>query len=328
MSAGCFCALSFSVLRNVVGETFQSLESAFCWKILISSWTKSRSVRHGPCSSTTTRNPAVESSFATTPPAAPDPTMAKSTSSSGRYFTVDCRSGASRGCVWSGILVVPAEGRSPREPVVEADPAPTHLLIVPAPLGVREHAGDRTVAEPVEELRLLFLHCGEDGDLLVRRERGERLRPRLRLGRARSQLLRRRHYRLLLVFGPGRDRLVDEVDDARLARAWRRVGRHDLRGSRFDLRRVVRRQRVELGRLHRVKSGGEHLASRRREPHPGGGGSRERHELPARKLRHVSRPPPVVEPSPDSSDRRTAARAARCQSFAGVSPVGAPDDGT
>src|SRR5215831_17366338 len=169
MSAGCFCALSFSVLRNVVGETFQSLESAFCWKILISSCTKSFSVRHGPCSSTTTRNPAAESSLATTPPAAPDPTTTKSTSSSGRYFTVVCCSGASRGCVWSGILVVPAEGRSPREPVVEADPPPTHLLIVPAPLRIREHSRDRAVTQRVEELGLFLFHRRENGDLLVRR---------------------------------------------------------------------------------------------------------------------------------------------------------------
>src|SRR5215470_14583570 len=48
---------------------------------------------YGPCSSTTTRNPLVESSFARIPPAAPEPTTTKSTSSEVLYLgwsTVIC----------------------------------------------------------------------------------------------------------------------------------------------------------------------------------------------------------------------------------------------
>src|SRR5215831_10785679 len=48
--------------------------------ISISLCVKSASVRYGPCSRTTTRKPLVDSSFARTPPAAPEPTMTKSTS--------------------------------------------------------------------------------------------------------------------------------------------------------------------------------------------------------------------------------------------------------
>ncbi|MBZ5547507.1 MAG: hypothetical protein LAO22_06025, partial [Acidobacteriia bacterium] len=41
---------------------------------------------HGPCSSTTTSNPAVDNSFASTPPAAPDATATKGPDIAGRLL--------------------------------------------------------------------------------------------------------------------------------------------------------------------------------------------------------------------------------------------------
>ena len=56
-----------------------------------SSWSNCASVSRGPCSSTTTVKPAVESSLAMMPPAAPEPTITKSTSSLGRKRAAGCR---------------------------------------------------------------------------------------------------------------------------------------------------------------------------------------------------------------------------------------------
>lgn len=44
--------------------------------------------RRGPFSSTTTAKPATDSSLASTPPAAPEPTITKSTTADGGYFTL------------------------------------------------------------------------------------------------------------------------------------------------------------------------------------------------------------------------------------------------
>src|SRR6266853_4187387 len=79
--AGFVCAFSFSDFRNVFGCSRQLLVSAFRLKAQYSSCSKSLGSRRGPCSSTTTRNPFEDSSFARTPPAAPDPTITKSTTS-------------------------------------------------------------------------------------------------------------------------------------------------------------------------------------------------------------------------------------------------------
>src|SRR5438105_15805714 len=77
--AGCSTAISASVLRNVLGWRFQSFMREPWRKNLISSCVKSFSRRYGPCSRTTTLKPAVASSLAITPPAAPDLITTKST---------------------------------------------------------------------------------------------------------------------------------------------------------------------------------------------------------------------------------------------------------
>src|SRR6185312_8582723 len=72
-------AVSASLMRSVFGCTRGSFVRPCCSRAQISSWRKSRSRRYGPCSNTTISKPACASSFATTPPAAPAPTMTKST---------------------------------------------------------------------------------------------------------------------------------------------------------------------------------------------------------------------------------------------------------
>src|SRR5260221_3299148 len=84
----CFRAVSSADLRKVMGWVLTLLVSRLWIKIFVSSWVKSFSRRYSPCSRTTTWKPLVESSFASTPPAAPEPTITKSTSSDGLYVTM------------------------------------------------------------------------------------------------------------------------------------------------------------------------------------------------------------------------------------------------
>src|SRR5712691_431064 len=104
---------SDSASRRVLGWRRWSLVSACRRLAQISSWTKSFSCSHGPCSSTTTRNPAVASSLATTPPAAPAPTIRK-----------------------SGADAVMWPGSAPPHPLAEAGDVGEVVLAVP---GVHGH---------------------------------------------------------------------------------------------------------------------------------------------------------------------------------------------
>ena len=75
---GCATSLSFwRQLNGVFEMRSPSSQTAF------SSCLNSETPRRGPCSSTTTLCPRVESSLASTPPAAPEPTITKSTVSEG-----------------------------------------------------------------------------------------------------------------------------------------------------------------------------------------------------------------------------------------------------
>ena len=79
-NSGLLWALSCGVLRKVCGCLRQSLVSSALLQFRYSLWPKLWPF-HGPCSSTTTLNPLRESSRASTPPEAPQPTIRKSTGS-------------------------------------------------------------------------------------------------------------------------------------------------------------------------------------------------------------------------------------------------------
>src|SRR5436190_19912912 len=211
------------------------------FETLISSCGNSRSSRHGPCSSTTTRNPAVDSSFATTPPAAPEPTTTKSTSSVGLYLIVSRCSGSSGRCRWSCMGIVPAEGSSPGEAIVESDQLPARLVRVPAVFGIGEHPRYRAPPQHEEERALVLFHRRDDVSLLLRAQARERRRARNRhvvshgtsLRRSQAagalvELVQSRHKGGPLIRGPRREALVEEVDDAGFVRARCVVRRNDL----------------------------------------------------------------------------------------------------
>src|SRR5688500_1578698 len=228
----------------------------FCCQTLISSCGKSFSFRQGPCSRTTTLKPAVDNSFATTPPAAPEPTITKSTSSVGRNVAPRCCSGASGRCRCSArIGVVPAEWRCPGELIDEANQLPAALPEVAAVLGVGEHPDDRGAAQREEEFVVLLVHCRDDALLLRIRQRGKGLRA---VGpRAPPQLRETLPESVPLVLLPGREPPVDEVDDARFPRAGPVVaGRNDLRRRGFDVRGVERLKVLEWRRWILTSRGG------------------------------------------------------------------------
>src|ERR1700736_5374945 len=76
-------AVTLGLSRNVCGLKVGSLVMPLRKLYFNSSCSKSPGPSRGPCSSTTTVNPARDSSRAMTPPAAPDPTTTKSTVSLG-----------------------------------------------------------------------------------------------------------------------------------------------------------------------------------------------------------------------------------------------------
>ncbi len=80
-------ASSSGVFRQVTGLV---LLIPPCMKYLNSSCSNRLGSIRGPASSTTTEWPRVESCLASTPPAAPEPTITKSTSVEGEYFRVGC----------------------------------------------------------------------------------------------------------------------------------------------------------------------------------------------------------------------------------------------
>src|SRR5262245_36486950 len=139
-------------------------------KVANSSWSNCFSVSRGPCSSTTTENPAVDSSFAMMPPAAPDPTIAKSTVSEGakRARAGDC----STSLPPIGFDVVCAERRLESRLMFEADHVPARVVAIAAPGRQRESTDDGTEPDRLEERRLL--DRTNDFVLLCRRECRER----------------------------------------------------------------------------------------------------------------------------------------------------------
>jgi hypothetical protein len=89
-------------------------------------------------------------SRAITPPAAPAPTMTKSTSSFGAYVTPACWS-RSVLRMYDLVPIVVAERLLPEITIIESDQLPSDLVAVPSVLGIREHAG-RSCRE----------HCGKE----------------------------------------------------------------------------------------------------------------------------------------------------------------------
>src|SRR5262245_51667438 len=87
------------------------------------------------------------------PPAAPDPTMAKSTMSEGakRARAGDC----STSLPPVGFGVVGAERRLESRLMVEADHVPARIVTIAAPRRQRERADDRVEPDRLEERRLL-----------------------------------------------------------------------------------------------------------------------------------------------------------------------------
>src|SRR6188474_796919 len=119
-----------------------------------SSWSNCVSVNRGPCSRTTTENPAVESSFAMMPPAAPDPTMAKSTVSLGekRARWASCTS-----CPPVHFGVVLAKRRLESRLMFEPEHVPAGIVAIAAPCRQRKGADDGVEACGLKERRLLDL---------------------------------------------------------------------------------------------------------------------------------------------------------------------------
>src|SRR5262245_47747632 len=135
-------------------------------KVANSSWSNCFSVSRGPCSRTTTENPAVDSSFAMMPPAAPDPTIAKSTMSEGAKRA---RAGV---CSTSlppvGVGVVCAERRLESRLMFEADHVPARIVAIAAPGRQRESTDDGVEPDRLEERR--FFDRANDFVLLCSRE--------------------------------------------------------------------------------------------------------------------------------------------------------------
>src|SRR5262249_37033272 len=125
----------------------------------------------GPCSRTTTVNPAVESSFARMPPAAPDPTIAKSTMSLGRKRTgrrVSCSMSASP----VRFSIVEAKRRLETRLMLEPDKVPPSVVFVAAPFRQREGPDNGVEAHRLEELALL--DCLQHVNLLIDDQRSKR----------------------------------------------------------------------------------------------------------------------------------------------------------
>src|SRR5438270_13302320 len=113
------------------------------------------SVSRGPCSSTTTEKPAVDNSFARMPPAAPEPTITKSTMSVVRYRTGAACCATSASPVHVGIVV--AERRLESRLMIEPDQVPSRVVAITAPRRQREHADDGVETERGKERCLLDL---------------------------------------------------------------------------------------------------------------------------------------------------------------------------
>src|SRR4029078_2791911 len=129
-------------------------------------------VSRGPCSSTTTVNPAVDSSFARMPPAAPDPTITKSTMSRGRKRAAGRRVSCSMSAPPVRFGIVEAERRLETRLMFEADHVPAGVVLVAAPLRQRKGPDNGVEAHRLEERALLdrLQHF----DLLIDGQRSKR----------------------------------------------------------------------------------------------------------------------------------------------------------
>src|SRR5262245_4376615 len=155
MAARLLSALSCGVARNVCGCVSGSLLFRLLKNVPNSSCSNCCSVSRGPCSRTTTVNPAVESSFARTPPAAPDPTITKSTMSLGRKRTAGRRVSCSMSASPVRFGIVEAERRLETRLMLEPDKVPTGVVFVAAPFRQREGSDNGVEAHRLEELALL-----------------------------------------------------------------------------------------------------------------------------------------------------------------------------
>src|SRR2546426_7210709 len=238
------CAVSDSLLRNV------NPAGSFCralWNsVLISSCSNCGGSTRGPCSSTTTVSPAVASSLAMMPRAAPEPTTTKSTVRLGSKRTAG-RAGRMLPAAARRLGVVVAERRLPGVAVLEADHPPARLVGVAAVGGQREHPHERGEAHLLEEGRL-FLRA-QQFELALRRETGEALGARPASLHFTVQLIQTVQQRLALLGGPGAERAVQEGDDGGLRGARRVVGGKDLCGDGVEVRGLVWRQHVPGDRV-------------------------------------------------------------------------------
>src|SRR5512134_2434600 len=153
MAASAVWAFADGDALNDCGWVAGLLLRRLCVKVANSSWSNCFSVSRGPCSRTTTESPAVASSFAMMPPAAPDPTMTKSTVSAGakRARAGDC----STSLPPVRFDIVGAKRRLESRLMFEADHVPAGIVAVAAPGGQRERANDGVEPERLEERRLL-----------------------------------------------------------------------------------------------------------------------------------------------------------------------------
>src|SRR5262249_50943544 len=145
---------------------------------------------YGPCSRTTTLKPLVDSSLARTPPAAPEPTMTKSTTSQSLYFVSSVMAAVPvdgeivlvilRGSLCGRRLparvvpVVVAEGRLKSVLGQAADHGPAHAAAIAASIRFRvnQKTGQGVRANGFEELR------GRAGDEIRARPARRRFRTR------------------------------------------------------------------------------------------------------------------------------------------------------
>src|SRR5688500_11706019 len=126
MAASAVSAFADGDVLNDCGCVAGWLLQRPCMKVANSSWSNCCSVRRGPCSRTTTENPAVDSSFAMMPPAAPDPTIAKSTVSAGAKRARACDCSTSFPPVRFDIVC--AERRLESRLMFEADHVPAGMV--------------------------------------------------------------------------------------------------------------------------------------------------------------------------------------------------------
>src|SRR5579864_1778018 len=156
--------------------------------------------------------------------------------------------------------------------VFKADQLPARLTAVPAVTRISEEAHDGVHAELVEELRTF--DRVQQPDLLVGLERRDALRTRKQLAAFVLCLAESVDVKCALARVERPERTIDEVYDARLARARGAVLWNDLCGQRFDfpsLRLAQSGKRRGLRGAHhvvRMLLRREHSCAERRQSEP------------------------------------------------------------